>query len=68
MCHKKLAPNILRPIEVHTANNVTDTTTKALEGSALEHINKVLFAKPFHTEHEINLHRMKISFDTIDTT
>jgi hypothetical protein len=31
-------------------DNVADTATKALEGSSLEHINRVLFAKSFHTE------------------
>jgi hypothetical protein len=68
MCYEQLAPNILTSIKVHTENNTTDTTTKALEGSALEHIDKILFAKPFHLEHDINLHRMKISFHTIDRT
>ena len=64
--HEKVADNILIPIKIYTTDNIKITTTKALEGSALKHMNKVLFNKPFHTEHEINLHRMKIWFDVID--
>jgi hypothetical protein len=66
ICHEKVADNILIPIKKYTTDNIRDTTTKTLEGSALKHMNKVLFNKPFHKELEINLHRMKISFDVID--
>jgi hypothetical protein len=68
MCYEQLVPNILTPIKIHKEDNITNTTTKALEGNALEHIDKILFAKPFHLEHDINLHSMKISFHTIDRT
>ncbi len=40
MCHEQAAANILTPIKVCTGDNVADTATKALEGSALEHINR----------------------------
>ena len=66
ICHEIAADNILIPIKIYTTDNIRDTTTKALEGSALKHMNKVLFNKPFYTEHEINLHRMKSWFDVID--
>ncbi len=68
MCHEQVAANVLTPIKVHTGDNVADTATKALEGSALEHINKVLFARPFHTEHKINFCRKKIWYETIGRT
>jgi hypothetical protein len=48
MCCEQVAANALTPIKVCTGDNVADTATKALEGSALEHIKKVLFARPFH--------------------
>ncbi len=35
MCHEQVAANVLTPIMVRTGDNVADTATKALEGSAL---------------------------------
>jgi hypothetical protein len=68
MCREQVEANVHTPIKVCTGDNVTDTATKALDGSALEHINKVLFAKPFLTEHEVNLRRMKIWYEAISKT
>jgi hypothetical protein len=65
MCREQVAANVLTPIKVRTGDNVADTATKALDGSALEHINNVLFAKPFLTDHEVNLRRMRIWYETI---
>jgi hypothetical protein len=55
MCHEQAA-NDLISIKVCTGVNVADTATKALEESALKHINKVLFA------------RMRIWYETINKT
>jgi hypothetical protein len=68
MCHEQVAAKVITPIKVKTGDNVADTTTKALEGGSLEHINQVLFAKPFRTEQEIKLRWRRIWYDTINKT
>jgi hypothetical protein len=67
MCREQLASNVLTPIKVCMGDNVADTPMKVLEGSSLEHINRVLFAKPFHTGYKINLHRIKVRYESIKT-
>lgn len=66
MCREQVVANVLSPIKVHTGDNVADTATKVLEGSSLEHINKVLFAGPFHVEYHINLRSMKVWYESIN--
>ena len=56
MCREQVASKV----KVQTGDNVADIATKALEGEALHHLNKVLFAKSFFTEQDIALRRMKI--------
>ncbi len=51
MCHEQVASKVLTLIKVKTGDNVADTATKALEGNALDHHNKIIFARPFHMEH-----------------
>ena len=68
MCREQVAAKVITPIKVRTGDNVADTATKALEGGSLEHINQVLFAKPFRTEREIELRRMRIWYESIHKT
>ncbi len=67
-CHEQVAVNILTPIKVHIGDNIADTATKPLEGSTLQHINKILFPLPFYMEHQIQLVRITIWHETLNKT
>jgi hypothetical protein len=65
MCREQVAAGAILPIKVGTGNNVADMSTKALDIQPIEHLCKVVFAKPFHTPEDINLRRMKVWFKQI---
>jgi hypothetical protein len=68
MCREQVASKILTPIKVKTGENVADTAMKALKGGALDHRNKIIFVRPFQTEHQIKLHRMRVWYETLKKT
>ena len=55
MCHEQVASKVLTPIKVKTGDNVADTAAKALDGTAIDHHDQILFAKPFRSENQIKL-------------
>jgi len=65
MCREQVAMGAILPIKVGTGNNVADMSTKALDIQPIEHLCKVVFAKPFHTPEDINLRRVKVWFRQI---
>jgi hypothetical protein len=65
MCREQVAMRAILPIKVGTGNNVADMSTKALDIQPIEHLCKVVFAKPFHTPEDINLRRVKVWFRQI---
>jgi hypothetical protein len=56
------AAGVILPIKVMTGDNVADTGTKALSFDALDRHNSVLFARPYQTETDIALRKMKLWF------
>ena len=65
MCREQVAAEAILPIKVGTGNNVVDMSTKGLDIQPIEHLCKVVFAKPFHTPEDISLQRMKVWFKQI---
>jgi hypothetical protein len=65
MCCEQVASKALTPIKVKTGDNVADTGTKALERVALEHLNNVIFARPFRSDTQIALRRMRIWYESM---
>jgi len=65
VCRGQVAVEAILPIKVGTGNNVADMSTKGLDIQPIEHLCKVVFAKPFHTLEDISLPRMKVWFKQI---
>jgi hypothetical protein len=65
MCREQVATEAILPIKVGTGNNIVDMSTKALDIQPIEHLCKVIFAKPFHTPEDINLRRIEVWFEQI---
>ena len=65
MCRKQVAVEVILPIKVGTGNNDADMSTKGLDIQPIEHLCKVVFTKPFHTQEDISLQRMKVWFKQI---
>jgi hypothetical protein len=63
MCREQVAAGVLLPIKVHTGDNLADTGTKALATDAIEHHNKVIFARPFQSEAEIAMRRLGLWYE-----
>ena len=63
MCREQVAAGVLLPIKVHTGDNLADTGTKALATDAIEHHNKVIFARPFQFEAEIAMRRLGLWYE-----
>lgn len=68
MCREQVASNVLTPIKVKTGDNVADTATKALDGTAIEHHDHILFAKPFRSADQIKLRRTRVWYKSLKKT
>jgi hypothetical protein len=60
MFREQVAAGVLLPIKVGTEDNLADTGTKALITDAIEHHNRVIFARPFQTEEEVGMRQLGI--------
>jgi hypothetical protein len=67
MCREQVATGVLLPIKVGTGENLADTGTKSLATEALEHHNKVIFAKPFQTEAEVAMRWLGVWYSPYQT-